>query len=679
MRVSTSAGVALVLLLLLPPPAAAAEQVEGITWRPWFESIFLHARQQRRPVLVYLQAPWCGACRAFEEQVFGDPTVSAAVNDGFVAIRVDLDRRPDVFRRYQRGGLPSVAFVHPSGHAILFQDGEDLLVAGGSRFTPDEMRRYLGLVRKVFDAAGPAMEKAARQRIEELLSHRNRESRATTPEMTEVIGNMLLRAEDPVYGGIQGRRQVEGMPVRAALERFSTTGDQEQAHFARRALNLLARSAVRDPLTGGFYREARSADWSGPVPGFLLVTQADMLDLFLDASVVLGDREYRDVAAQLADLLLARFFDTELRAFRASIYPTAGDGPSWSAAELEQALQGKQLAVAAQGWGLPVAPDESRRAPRIARTRDELAEEMGRSAARVARLQEKAAARMLEVRVQRDAQATDDTVITDWNARAAAALLRASAFFERDDLRDAALVVLDYIQAELTSVADGVFHGMEVRPPRVIRVVLLQDQLAVASAWMQSYELSGDPTHRERAAARLSFILERFREPEAQVFLERLVSFDDVGELRIADRRIEENSWASILLLKMAALEPGNRGRPQAQRVLEAFADEFIGYGILSATYGNAIDRYYHEPTRVLVVEPEGGGAEADRLRRAAVAAGPLWKVVLTARPGEDDELLRSWQIDGTKGAAAWILDRGEARGPLTGGAALQAALAGEE
>ena len=121
-----------------PRPNRAAE----IKWRPWGEPAFAEARRLGRPVLLSLSAVWCHWCHVMDETSYSDPRVIAAVNEHFVPIRVDNDRHPDVNRRYNMGGWPTTAFLAPSGDVLT----------GGTYLPPEQMLESLARVKAFFDA-----------------------------------------------------------------------------------------------------------------------------------------------------------------------------------------------------------------------------------------------------------------------------------------------------------------------------------------------------------------------------------------------------------------------------------------------------------------------------------------------------------------------------------------------
>jgi len=75
---------------------------------------------------------------------YAEPRIAANVNEGFVPIRVDVDRHPRVRERYNMGGFPTTAFLTPEGE----------LLTGAGCLDVDGMRQVLESVRQMWADKG---------------------------------------------------------------------------------------------------------------------------------------------------------------------------------------------------------------------------------------------------------------------------------------------------------------------------------------------------------------------------------------------------------------------------------------------------------------------------------------------------------------------------------------------
>ncbi len=104
------------------------EHLSRAYWVPWTELSFRRAALFGRPVLLIMTNGWSGSSRQMIEEVLTDPTVLRTVNESYIGIVVNADRRPDIKERYQTGTWPVLAWLLPNGRPMLSQ-ANDLGVA----------------------------------------------------------------------------------------------------------------------------------------------------------------------------------------------------------------------------------------------------------------------------------------------------------------------------------------------------------------------------------------------------------------------------------------------------------------------------------------------------------------------------------------------------------------------
>lgn len=109
---------ALLLVLATACPGWAADG-----WSTDFNAALAEAGRLDKPLLIHLYADWCGPCRQMERNVLNQPAVLHEMGRSVVAVKVNVDRQPQVASRYSVQALPCDIFVEPDGQKIMEATG----------------------------------------------------------------------------------------------------------------------------------------------------------------------------------------------------------------------------------------------------------------------------------------------------------------------------------------------------------------------------------------------------------------------------------------------------------------------------------------------------------------------------------------------------------------------------
>lgn len=149
-------------LLLLLISLFALGNAQGIHWYKTYAVALNAAKEQQKPLMLYLTRPGCGTCRYMEEEVFTDRAVRAYINNRFVAAKLH-HRASDLPETLQRPMTPFYHFLDANGTEIA----ESIL--GGKR--PDA---FLDALQEVIDANPPPNTR---------INHENRSARNRLRQM----------------------------------------------------------------------------------------------------------------------------------------------------------------------------------------------------------------------------------------------------------------------------------------------------------------------------------------------------------------------------------------------------------------------------------------------------------------------------------------------------------------
>jgi YHS domain-containing protein/thiol-disulfide isomerase/thioredoxin len=283
---------------------ASAAQARADAWRKDFESAEAEAKETGRPMLVHFYADWCGPCMLMEQTVLRDPVLEKQLRTGFVAVKINSDRRPDLRDRFHVTKLPTDIFLDPRGNMLRRTSGEH------------SRTEYLGMVAEI-DAM------CARTRSTHMVSQ-------TKPHLkefsTDTESPLPLGPTPPPVAPDPARAlpQVESEPLSPAISakqgwelKRPRSSQRQRISLGLRGFSPVALSSRREWILGG---QEFAAEYQGIV--YFLAT-SDELRLFKErperfAPQILGcDPVILDIAdrAVPGDVRYAAYFDGELYLF----------------------------------------------------------------------------------------------------------------------------------------------------------------------------------------------------------------------------------------------------------------------------------------------------------------------------------------------------------------------------
>ncbi len=265
-------------------------RADQIRWRPWGSAAFKAAKDETKPVLLGISAVWCHWCHVMDETTYSDSAVINLINDHFVSIRVDNDRRPDVNARYNMGGWPTTAVLSPEGE-ILF---------GGTYLPPDDMRHVLEQIRSLYADAQSRL--SLTSRIQELRAARS--ARSLTPrggELDPATARSLLdsigKEYDARFGGFGQEQKFPHVAVlQFLLDHCARTDDPGTRSIITTTLHAMAGGGMYDRVFGGFFRYSTTPDFSVPHFEKMLEDLAGLLWVCARAGAMFDDPGLRAVA-----------------------------------------------------------------------------------------------------------------------------------------------------------------------------------------------------------------------------------------------------------------------------------------------------------------------------------------------------------------------------------------------
>lgn len=280
-----------------------------ISWRAWGEEAFAEAAEQEKPILLSIAAVWCHWCGVMDEQTYANEAIAQYIEEHFIPVRVDSDKRPDINARYAQGGWPTTCLLTPEGD----------LVWGGTFVPPDAMAQLLPQVLNAFhnDKQGLANHVATqREQIQQQTVGPPLDP--SLPVSPEIIRNALGGVKmnfDFANGGF-GREQkfphVDAIEL--CLEQYARsaaagTPDADLKTMLDKTLLGMAEGGMHDQEVGGFFRYTQTPDWRQPHYEKLLEDNALITRAYARAYQALGDERWKATAQKTLRYLDETLYD----------------------------------------------------------------------------------------------------------------------------------------------------------------------------------------------------------------------------------------------------------------------------------------------------------------------------------------------------------------------------------
>jgi uncharacterized protein len=279
----------------------AEEHVTNVRWREWGEEAFREAEQRGVPILLDISAVWCHWCHVMDRTTYSNEDVARLIEDSYIPVRVDNDRRPDINRRYNMGGWPTTAFLTPSGE----------ILTGGTYFPPETMRNLLRQISEAWAGRREEFEQKTAELAERRAQPRAHKGTVSGSIVERIIGGIANRY-DSSYGGFGPAPKFPHPPALELLaNRHLATGEEQLKEMLFHTLDGMSSGGMYDHVEGGFFRYSTTEDWSVPHFEKMSEDNARLLIPCLVAGTLEGGERFHKVARDVFRYVESTMADPE--------------------------------------------------------------------------------------------------------------------------------------------------------------------------------------------------------------------------------------------------------------------------------------------------------------------------------------------------------------------------------
>ncbi len=88
-----------------------------IKWSSKYSDALSEAQKDKKPVLIFAYATWCGWCKKMERETCADKDI-VKLTESFVCIKINSEEEEDFFAKFKVKEFPSVVFLNSDGTEI---------------------------------------------------------------------------------------------------------------------------------------------------------------------------------------------------------------------------------------------------------------------------------------------------------------------------------------------------------------------------------------------------------------------------------------------------------------------------------------------------------------------------------------------------------------------------------
>jgi uncharacterized protein YyaL (SSP411 family) len=421
----------------------------------------------------------------------------------------------------------------------------------------------------------------------------------------------------------------------------------------------MAAGGIYDQIGGGFSRYSVDAQWLVPHFEKMLYDNAQLVQLYLDAYLISGERRYAEVVRDVLRYVLRDMTHPEGGFYSAEDADSEGkEGKfyAWTAAELKQLLTPEEFEVATNYFGLTEKGNfVDHSDPNPLPNQNVLSIANPDAAKAKEALLASAKKKMFDVRAKRVRPHLDDKILASWNGLMLGAVARAGIVLNEPAYIAAAEKNLAFLKSNLwvaqaqrsasVSLASSperqrdaggtLYHRW--RDGQRDNTQLLEGYAFLLDGVIDLYEATLEPARLEFAIALAESMIERFYDAKDGGFWQSAGDAKDLI-LRVKDdydgAEPSGNSVAAMSLLRLAAITERQEFKDAGEKTIRLLSDRLQQLPQAVAFMLGAFDFSSEEPRRA-VIASDGTGNSQELVRSAHSIYQPRKVVLGTSGPVE--------------------------------------------
>tara|TARA_X000001036_G_scaffold49939_1_gene39903 strand:- start:651 stop:2240 length:1590 start_codon:yes stop_codon:yes gene_type:complete len=242
-----------IVFFLLTATSFAFEHIESkVNFVEYEPKVIQNNLHKKKPFFLLFSAEWCHWCHIFNEKTLTDEEVYTYLNENFVSVFIDADINGVAYKQYKAQGVPYTVFLNPDS-SIYFKYSGTLYA-----------EQFLEVIRDVNQSIKRGI--SLNQEEKEVFEYDApiKFSKKTIVNFREAFIEGVIDNFDQKEYGI-GKREKTILPETFNyLFKTTKAKDRSDSIYFISATLKKAIDKIYDPIEGGFFRYAETADWEVP-------------------------------------------------------------------------------------------------------------------------------------------------------------------------------------------------------------------------------------------------------------------------------------------------------------------------------------------------------------------------------------------------------------------------------
>ena len=433
-------------LILEESPYLLQHAHNPVNWYAWSPEAFERAKKQNKPIFLSIGYATCHWCHVMEHESFEDITIAQFINQNFIAIKVDRERRTSIDTYYMtgvqmmtgHGGWPMSNFITPEGQPFF----------GGTYYNPTQFMTLLKQVDEIWRSQESSLRLQANQMddaIQKYLS-KTQKAKEINQAVFDAIDAQLLSMHDEIQGGFSSAPKFPQEPWLLYLLAHNNKHTYKALKFT---LDEMQQGGIYDQIGGGFHRYATDNEWLTPHFEKMLYNQSQLSEVYTLAALNFNNIEYQRTAIAILDYVLIEMLSEQ------KVFFSAGDADSegkeglyftWTIDELRSVLKNHDLLWLQKIYNFSKKGNfEHRNILHLSEPLFLTAQKIKLPYSDLVDKLDEINSRLYQHRVKRITPLVDNKVITSWNAQMIYSLAFATQVFHHSKYLQAAIKAMNYL------------------------------------------------------------------------------------------------------------------------------------------------------------------------------------------------------------------------------------------